>query len=139
LAALLLIEDSCDVVNLAYIGLGGFAGAVSRYLLSGLIQDSSGSFFFPVGTLAVNVMGCFVIGVLSYLAESMGLFDARTRAFVLVGFLGSFTTFSSFSNEAYSMAVDGSGHLALLDIGLHMFLGLGGVWLGHTVAQFIWR
>jgi CrcB protein len=127
------------VVNLVYIGLGGFAGAVSRYLLSGLIQDSSGSFFFPYGTLAVNVIGCFVIGVLSYLAESMGLFDARTRAFVLVGFLGSFTTFSSFSNEAYSLAADGSGHLALLVIGLHMFLGLGGVWLGRTVAQLIWR
>src|SRR4029079_8209668 len=121
-----------------WVGVAGFIGSVLRYLLSGLVQDWSGRDDFPVGTLAVNVLGCLVIGLLSQLAESRGALSPETRAFVIVGILGGFTTFSSFGNETMNLWRDRQTYLALLNVGLHVVVGLAAVWLGRVVGFKIW-
>ena len=121
------------------VGLGGFIGSVLRYLASDWVHRWSGRDDFPVGTLAVNVLGCLIIGLLSQLAESRGAFSAETRALVIVGILGGFTTFSSFGNETLNLWRDRQVWLALVNIAAQLVLGLGAVWLGRVLGHLIWR
>jgi len=127
------------MMKLLLIGSGGFIGSVLRYLVSGSAQTASQSIAFPYGTLAVNVIGCFLIGFLSELAENRSLFSPDTRAFLIVGILGGFTTFSAFGNETMNLLRDGGQALALLNVSAQVLLGLGAVWLGYTLAYQIWR
>lgn len=122
-----------------YVALGGALGSVLRYLLSTWTQTLSKSIDFPYGTLAVNLIGCFVIGLLSYLVESYGAFTSESRAFVFVGILGGFTTFSSFGNETMNLFREGQSLNALANVGANVIFGLILVWLGRTVAYWIWR
>jgi len=127
------------LTNILLVGLGGFIGSVLRYLASGYVQQSSRSIDFPFGTLAVNVIGCFVIGFLAQLAEERGVFTSESRSFILVGILGGFTTFSSFGNETLNLARDSQMLNALANVGANVVLGLLAVWLGRTVSYLIWR
>lgn len=127
------------MTNILLVGLGGFIGSVLRYLASGYVQQSSRSIDFPFGTLAVNVIGCFVIGFLAQLAEERGVFTSESRSFILVGILGGFTTFSSFGNETLNLARDSQMLNALANVGANVVLGLLAVWLGRTVSYLIWR
>jgi len=127
------------MIKLLLIGTGGFIGSVLRYLLSGAAQSFSQSIAFPYGTLSVNILGCLCIGVLSELAENRGILSADARAFLIVGILGGFTTFSAFGNETMSLIRSGEPALALMNVGAHVVLGLGAVWLGYTLAYAIWR
>ncbi|MCA1958902.1 MAG: fluoride efflux transporter CrcB [Nitrospira sp.] len=127
------------MIKLLLIGTGGFVGSILRYLISGAVQTASQSIAFPYGTLAVNVIGCFLIGFLSELAEGRGLFSPDARAFLIVGILGGFTTFSTFGNETMNLLRDGEWAMALLNVGAQVVLGLGGVWLGYILAYQIWR
>jgi CrcB protein len=127
------------MIKLLLIGTGGFVGSILRYLISGAVQTASQSIAFPYGTLAVNVIGCFLIGFFSELAESRGLFSSDTRAFLIMGILGGFTTFSTFGNETMNLLHDGEWTLALLNVGAQVLLGLGGVWIGYILAYQIWR
>ncbi|WP_455242409.1 fluoride efflux transporter CrcB [Petrachloros mirabilis] len=127
------------MIKILLIGTGGFIGSVLRYLVSGSVQAASQSVAFAYGTLAVNVIGCFFIGFLSELAESRSLFSPDTRAFLIVGILGGFTTFSAFGNETMNLLRDGEGMLAIANVGAQVFFGLGAVWLGYTIAYAIWR
>lgn len=122
-----------------FVALGGALGSVLRYLLSTWTQSISRSIDFPYGTLAVNLVGCLVIGFLSYLAESRGAFTVESRAFVFIGILGGFTTFSSFGNETLNLLRDGERLNALANVGANVILGLILVWVGRTVAYWIWR
>ena len=124
---------------LLFVGAGGFAGAMLRYMLSGYVQQLTQSAAFPYGTLAVNVLGCFVIGLLSQLVESHGLLTADARALLLPGFLGGFTTFSTFGNETMNLFRGAESPFALANVGANVLLGLGAVWAGRTVAALIWR
>jgi fluoride exporter len=121
------------------IGVGGFAGSVVRYLLSGYVQELLRNATFPYGTLVVNLAGCFIIGLLAQLADARGVFTAESRALVFVGFLGGFTTFSTFSNETMNLLRDGENLWALANVSAHVIFGLGAVWLGRTVAYLVWR
>ncbi len=125
--------------NLFLIALGGGLGSVLRYLLSGAIQTWSKSSSFPYGTLAVNLLGCFVIGFCAQLAETRSMFTSETRAFVFVGILGGFTTFSTFGNETMNLLRASATLTALLNLAAHVVLGLLAVWLGRALAYFIWR
>jgi len=87
----------------------------------------------------VNILWCLAIGLLSYLSETRGMFSAEVRLCLFIGLLGSFTTYSTFSNEAMTLLGDGKHLAALAYIGAHLFLGLGAVWLGHVLAWQIWR
>lgn len=125
--------------SVLYVALGGAFGSVLRYLLGTWTQSLSKSIDFPYGTLAVNLIGCFVIGFLSQLAESRGAFTPESRAFVFIGILGGFTTFSSFGNETLNLVRDGEMLNALANVGANVILGLMLVWLGRIVAYWIWR
>jgi len=127
------------LTNILLIGLGGFIGSILRYLASGYVQQSTKSVDFPYGTLAVNVIGCFVIGFLAQLAEGRGLFTSESRSLVFVGILGGFTTFSSFGNETFNLARDGQVVNALANVGTNVIFGLFAVWLGRTTSYLIWR
>lgn len=97
-------------------------GGVSRYLLSQLIQNKALS-AFPYGTLTVNIIGCFLIGIVFGLNERSGLSD-EWRLFLATGLLGGFTTFSAFSYESISLIRDGQSGSALIYIGCSIVLGL---------------
>jgi fluoride exporter len=127
------------VNNAFLVGLGGFVGSVVRYLVSGYVQQMTKSADFPYGTLAVNLVGCFIIGLLSQLADSRGVFTSATRSLVFAGFLGGFTTFSTFSNETMNLLRDGENLPAFANVAVHITFGLSAVWLGRTVAYLIWR
>lgn len=110
-----------------------------RYLVSGYVQQATKSVSFPFGTLAVNVIGCFIIGFLAQLADSRGVFTSESRLFAFTGFLGGFTTFSSFGNETLNLIRDNQMMNAFANIGANLVIGLFAVWLGRTVAYLIWR
>ena len=126
-------------LSIIYVALGGALGSASRYLLGTWTQSISKSIDFPYGTLTVNLIGCFVIGFLSQLAESRGAFTSESRAFVFVGILGGFTTFSSFGNDTINLLRDGETFNALANIGANVIVGLLLVWLGRMVSYWIWR
>ena len=125
--------------KLFLVGAGGFVGSILRYMVSGYIQQITKSAIFPYGTLAVNLIGCFVIGFLSQLADTRGVFTPESRALIFMGFLGGFTTFSTFGNESVNLFRDGENLFALVNAGLHIGVGFGAVWLGRTLSYLIWR
>jgi len=126
------------VGKLFLTGIGGFIGSSLRYAVGGYVQQISRSADFPYGTLAVNLIGCFIIGFLSQLAESRGVFTAESRTFVFIGILGGFTTFSAFGNETMNLWRDGQNTLAMANIATHVVLGLGAVWISRALAYQIW-
>lgn len=119
-------------------GIGGFIGSSLRYAATGYTQQLSRSVNFPYGTLAVNLTGCFIIGLLSQLAESRGVCTAESRTFVFIGLLGGFTTFSAFGNETVNLWREGQNTLAFANVAGHIILGLGLVWVGRALAYQIW-
>ena len=125
--------------KILWVGLGGFLGSIVRYLLSGYIQHLVRGAGFPYGTLAVNLTGCLFIGFLSQWVETRGFLSPEARLFVFIGLLGGFTTFSTFSNETMNLWQVGEGAIALANVAVHVGLGLGAAWLGHTLAYGIWR
>lgn len=127
------------MTKLFIIGIGGFIGSVSRYLVSGLAQSISKSISFPYGTFVVNMIGCFFIGLLAHLSDARGLFSDSSRAFVFIGILGGFTTFSAFSNETFNLFHDGETSSAMLNIIGQVVIGLGSVWFGRAIAFWVWR
>jgi CrcB protein len=127
------------VINILLVGLGGFIGSVLRYLLGGYVQQTLKSSTFPYGTLAVNLIGCFVIGLLAQYGESRGAFSNESRAFIFIGILGGFTTFSSFGNETINLVRDSFVMNATLNVGANVILGLLAVLLGRTISFWIWR
>jgi fluoride exporter len=126
------------VGNWFWVGVGGCVGSVLRYYLSGLVHQWTGREDFPIGTLAVNLAGCLVIGALSQLAEARGVFSPEARAFVFIGILGGFTTFSSFANETVMLWRDGESLLAFANVAAQVVLGLGAVVLGGAMSRTIW-
>ncbi len=127
------------MTRLFIIGLGGFLGAISRYLVAGWAQDISRSTHFPYGTLAVNILGSFLLGFLVRYAFVHHVFSPETRLLIFVGFLGAFTTFSTFSNESFNLMADGATGPALMNIASNVLLGLGAVWLGQSLALILGR
>ena len=127
------------MTKLLIIGAGGFFGAVFRFLLAGWIQDLSRSVHFPYGTLAVNVIGSFLLGFLVRYAFVHNVFNPEVRMLVFIGFLGAFTTFSTFSLETFNLLADGATIPGLLNMAANLSLGLGAVWLGQSLALFFGR
>ena len=122
------------LINGVAVGSGGFLGALARFGLSGLVHRQLPLATFPYGTLAVNLLGCFLIGMITGLAESRQLFGPEFRTFALIGLLGGFTTFSSFGYETFAMIRDDEYMWAAANVGLHVIPGLALVWLGHAVT-----
>jgi len=119
------------------VGLGGFLGSVARYALGGWLARMKSGWAFPVETLVINVTGCLVIGFLAGLAETRGVFTGASRAFLFIGVLGGYTTFSTFGYETFQLLRDGQLGPALLSSSLQLGLGLGAVWAGEMLARAI--
>jgi fluoride exporter len=122
------------MIKILLIAAGGGAGTTMRYLLSGLVQRASGS-AIPIGTLAVNVIGCFVIGLLATALAGPNLLREEWRLALFVGLLGGFTTFSAFGFETITQFNEGRVLAAGLNVLVHNALGLGAAWLGYRLAQ----
>ena len=123
-----------------WVALGGALGSVARFAISGAAVRWLGA-GFPYGTLFVNVTGSFTIGLLAALAAADGrpAMGADARAFLLVGVLGGFTTFSSFSLETLNLARSGALGPAILNVGGSVVLCLGAVALGFATAGWLNR
>ena len=121
------------MTQVLFVGVGGFLGSVARYLLVGLLQPSTGV-SFPVGTLAVNVLGCVAIGGISALLETRPALTPETQACLVIGLLGGFTTFSAFGNETLNLLRQGS-MLAVTNVVANVVLAVGGVWVGRSIAH----
>jgi len=115
------------------IGLGGFVGAVGRYWLSGLVQRLSDR--FPVGTLSVNLLGSFLLGLLATLFLEKMIINQEIRLLILVGLLGAFTTYSTFSLETLNLLRVGEWQFAGLNILLTVSGTLIAVWIGVALAK----
>lgn len=124
------------LTKIALIGLAGGLGTLLRYALSGWIARRGGE-TFPLGTLVVNVVGCFLIGYFFHLFEERYLVDPLVRVMVLAGFLGGLTTFSSFGLQTFTLLRDGQFFTAGLNILISNFVGLLFVWLGYQLARGI--
>ena len=107
--------------------------------MAGWAQNLSRSTSFPYGTLAVNILGSFLLGFLVRYAFVHNVFSPEARALIFIGFLGAFTTFSTFSNESFNLMVDGATLAALLNIASNVLIGLGAVWLGQSLALILGR
>ena len=125
--------------NLLIIGMGGFCGAILRYLISGGVQKWSQSVDFPYGTLAVNLMGCMLIGMLTRLDEVRSILSPELRFLIMIGLLGAFTTYSTFSNEAMNLINDRRFQSAFIYLSAHVVLGLLAVLLGRLSTYLLWR
>ena len=101
-----------NLTDILIVGTGGFAGAVARYLAGGWILHQTAAARFPWSTLAVNVLGCLVMGVLSGLATRLEWFTPQLRLLLLTGVLGGFTTFSAFGLETVYLLRRGEVFLA---------------------------
>jgi fluoride exporter len=121
-----------------WIALGSAIGGMARYWCSGAAALLFGE-TFPWGTLIVNVVGSVIIGFVATLTGPDGrlLISTTVRQFILVGFCGGFTTFSSFSLQTLNLMNDGQWAYATLNIGLSVILCLVSVWLGHIAANNI--
>lgn len=122
--------------KLLLIGFAGFLGTVARYLISGYLARRVGE-TFPAGTLAVNLLGCFLIGALFYLLQERFLVDPLIRSLILIGLLGGFTTFSSFGLQTFTLLREGELFLAMANILLSNVGGLLMVWSGYVLAEII--
>lgn len=127
-------------VVLTAVAAGGALGASGRYLVGRLLAASGVSLWgVPMGTLVANGLGCFAAGLL------MGWLGARTpsselvSAFLMTGVLGGFTTFSAFSFETLRLVQTGALNIALLNVGLNLFVSLVGVVLGWQLIQTLAR
>ena len=127
------------MLKILLVGIGGFAGSVSRYLLALAMYEYFAAPAFPYATMVINIIGCFAIGVFNGVAESGGLFSVETRVLVVVGVLGGFTTFSAFGNETFVLLRDAQWFAAISNVALHIVLGLAAVWLGYLTATAIWK
>ena len=116
--------------------IGGGIGAFFRYLLSGWVYKVLGT-DFPYGTLAVNVIGCFVIGIFLTMAEDRFLISPNFRIFFAVGVLGGFTTFSTFSFETVGLLKDGAVAIGLLNVAVSIVVGLTATWVGTLAGRII--
>jgi fluoride exporter len=122
--------------RLLLIGFAGLVGTLCRYGLSGLVARRFGE-TFPTGTIIVNVVGCFLAGFLYYLFQERFLAGEVVRTAVMIGFLGGFTTFSSFALQTLTLLKDGEVFLATLNIAISNVAGLLMVWVGYSLARLV--
>ncbi len=122
--------------TILFLALGGAAGTLSRYWLSGLTHRLFGS-GFPFGTMAVNLLGCLLFGMVWGLFESRVYLGAEARLFALTGFLGAFTTFSTYMFESAGLLRGGQLVLALVNMAGQTLAGLALVLTGLALGRLL--
>lgn len=124
------------MINCLVVGLGGFVGAVSRYLL-GLIPLGQSTQSFPLMTLMINLIGSFAIGVITQIAADKGSAGSPLTLFLKVGVCGGFTTFSTFALESGSLIQNGKSISAAVYVVLSVVLCIAGALMGRLIAKRI--
>lgn len=125
-----------SMTQLLLIGAGGAVGSIARYLLSGFVQRAITP-YFPTGTFAVNVIGCFVVGFIGGIVATRPGFSPELRLLLIVGFCGGFTTFSAFSWETFELIGKDAMILAATNVIGQITAGLLAVWAGLAFARAI--
>lgn len=125
------------MVKMILVGTGSLVGGILRYGLATWVHRVLDGPWFPYGTLAVNALGCLVIGFLTGLGQTWMIFSSEIRLFLLVGVLGGFTTFSAFALETFALAQDSHPGAAIVNIALQLLLGLLAVWIGILLSHAI--
>lgn len=120
------------------VAAGGAAGSVARYLLDGAVYSLLPP-TFPYGTFVVNMTGCLLFGLLIGVAEDRLAVGTAARTFILIGILGGFTTFSSFTFETVQLLRDGQWLRGSINIVGQVAGGLVMLWAGITIPRMVWR
>jgi CrcB protein len=123
-------------VPLILIGLGGFAGAIARYVVDGFVAERVAG-AFPWGTLLVNLSGSFLLGALFALTVDRAILPADVRGPVLIGFIGAYTTFSTYMLESWQLIGSGAYGLALVNVAGSAVLGLVAVGAGLALGRLL--
>jgi CrcB protein len=124
------------VINYLIIGMGGFLGAVARYAIGVWIGQKWGR-SFPAGTLAVNISGSFLIGLFMVLFSERLMVNPQWRLFIVVGFVGAYTTFSTLEYETGALITDGEWGLALINVLFSVVAGFVALKIGELIARAI--
>ncbi len=117
------------------IGTGGFIGSVMRYWTSVNAYKIFGE-KFPYGTFIVNALGCLLIGFIAEISENRFLISSEVRTFLMIGFLGGYTTFSTFGYETFTLLQDKDYTTAIINILLSVVVCITAVWIGALIAKF---
>ncbi|MCX6148179.1 MAG: fluoride efflux transporter CrcB [Candidatus Kapabacteria bacterium] len=120
------------------VGLGGFIGSASRFLLSQFINKYF-NITYPLGTLIINLFGCFLIGIILGLFEKENIISPNLNLFLTVGICGGFTTFSTFSNDSLILFNE-SDYLGLtFYMGISIFFGILLTFVGRHLVNYLWK
>jgi CrcB protein len=122
--------------QIVLMAAAGVAGTFARYWISGFVQRLCGA-AFPWGTLAVNVLGCLLFGFFWTLAEERMLIGPQARIVILTGFMGAFTTFSSYAFETAQLLSGAEWYRALGNIAVENIVGIAAIFLGFVVGRFV--
>ncbi len=125
-----------SMIKYLIIGMGGFLGAISRYAIGVWIGQKWGR-SFPLGTFFINVSGSFFIGLLMTLLTERIMANPNWRLLLVVGFLGAYTTFSTFEYETGRLVKDGEWLIASMNVVLSVFAGFAAVKIGEIIAKVI--
>ena len=120
--------------SLLLVALGGALGSMTRFKLSGWVLHHTANWRFPAGTLTVNLLGCFIAGLLAGMAVKQEIFTPEARLFLFTGLLGGFTTFSAFGLETLLLLKRGEAGVAFANVAISVVIGLQVAWLGYEVS-----
>lgn len=122
--------------TLFLIGMGSFTGGILRYLISRYFQNTI-SYAFPIGTCAVNIAGCFIIGLLYGLFDRGNLMNSNLRLFLTVGFCGGFTTFSTFVGDNFQLLKGDNFFYSTLYLAISIMGGYILLFLGYSLTKLL--
>ncbi len=117
-----------------WVGVAGFFGAVSRYWVDGVVSRATGG-SFPWGTWVVNVSGCFIVGLLTTVLTERFLPHPAVRMAITVGFVGAYTTFSTFAYESVRLGQNGALGLAAVNVVSSIVVGFAATWAGIVLGR----
>lgn len=120
--------------HILLVALGGAIGSVARFKMSGLVLHATPNWRFPASTLAVNLIGCLIAGLLAGMAVKQDVFTPEARVFLFTGLLGGFTTFSAFGLETLLLLKRGEAGVAVANVVVSIVVGLLVAWLGYGIT-----
>jgi CrcB protein len=123
------------VKSILLVALGGAIGSVARFKLSGWVLHQATHWRFPIGTFVVNVIGCFIAGLLAGMAVKQDVFTPEARVFLFTGLLGGFTTFSAFGLDTVTLLRAGEHGQAAISVGANIIVGILAVYAGLVVGE----